>query len=166
MGFLSGTDTVTRPVDINNNGRDGVRVNRTSYGRVVGNDISDNDGDGVRVQRGSNAEIADNDTISSNTKSGISLSTGGSADIDENTIENNTERGISLSTNASVRLSDDPNQGGANIIQENDIGIRCRLGGALTGDPQDFGTGNPGGGDHTDDTDISGSCPTATSLGF
>ena len=49
--------------------------------------------------------------------------------------------------------------------------IRCRLGGALRGNPQDFGTGNPGlvanlVDPHSADTDISESCPTASSLGF
>ncbi len=101
---------------------------------------------------------------------GINLTNGGSADIDANVITGNTERGISLLTNASVRLSSDSSHYGKvpgltslenNLIQGNDFGVRCALGGSASGNPQNFGTGNT-----TANTQISGSCPISSSLNF
>ncbi len=135
----------------------------------VGNIISGNGEHGVNVRLSAGAHIYHNN-IFGNVRNGINLAEGGSADIDGNNITGNTKRGISLLTNASVRLSGSRGHGEVNLIEENAQGVWCRLGGTLRGDPQDFGPlltgGNPGGGDHTGDTDISGSCPKAGSLAF
>ena len=175
----SGSATI-RGTIVQNNIRHGISVSRSGHARIgassgehdnpptagsEGNIIQLNGQHGIIVRLSAGARIFHNNILG-NTLSGIRLAECGSADIDGNNITGNTDRGIFLSTNASVRLSDAVQHGEANLIAENTQGVRCRLGGALRGDPQDFGTGNPGSGDHTDDTDISGSCPVATSLGF
>ena len=130
----------------------------------LGNIISGNDSTGVNIGQSSGARIFHNNILG-NDSNGIGLSEGGSADISGNSITGN-RRGIRLVTNASVRLSDTGHDE-MNLIQENtNSGVRCVLGGALRGNPQNFGTGNPGGGNHTDDTDISNDCPVDSSLAF
>ena len=162
---VQGINVLIENISSISGGGGGICVNRAASARIRNNTIEDSSSShGILLNQSAGADIFNN-TISGNQR-GIGLTTGGSADIDGNTIEDNDVTGISLGTNASVRLSNDSNFGGENLIQENPVGIRCNLGGALEGDPQDFGAGNPGAGDHTDDTNISADCPTAISLGF
>ena len=168
------------------NGRHGIAVGQSSFAIIgagdlsgnhdnpptpgsEGNIISGNGKHGVNIRLNAGARIFHNNIIN-NVNSGINLADGASADIDGNDITGNT-RGISLQTNASVLLSDGLLHGEANLINGNDVGVRCRTGGALRGFPQDFGTvltgGNPGVGDHSKDTVIdASSCPVASSLAF
>lgn len=138
-------------------------------GSAPGNLIQDNSIYGIAVRGSANASILHN--LLKNNRRGINVTNAGSANIDGNTIVNNRRsgsgRGISLLTNGSVRLSADDSDGHANLIEENDIGIRCRLGGAAEGTvSQNFGSGNPGSTDHSKDADITGSCSISSSLGL
>lgn len=159
--------------------RNGILISSNAYGRIggatgnhalagtpgsVGNFIRNNGRNGISVGGGSAADIFHN-VITGNDR-GISMSAGGAADIDGNQITANDDRGISIIRNATVRLSGDRRHGEANLIENNNTGVRCRQGGAVGGDPQDFGVGNPGGGDHSNDTNITGSCPVSSGLGF
>lgn len=171
---------VIRGATVQGNARHGISVARSSAAVIgagssnhdnpptagsEGNIISGNGGHGVIVRHSSGVNIFHNNILN-NVKSGIFLAEGSSADIDGNSITGNTQRGIELHTNASVKLSDQAQHGEMNLIEENTKGVLCQEGGALRGNPQDFGTGNPGSGDHTDDTDIDVSCPVAGSLAF
>lgn len=124
-----------------------------------GNIIQGNGEHGVRVLAAS-ASVFHNE-IFANTIAGISLLGGAVADVAGNVIIGNGS-GLDLTLNASVRLSDHVRHDIAepNLIQGNAVGVRCQLGGALGGNPQDFGTGN------TTDTDLSTSCPVDSTLNF
>jgi len=112
IGFLTAFDTVASPNDIHNNGGDGIRVERTSSARIVGNNISNNGDDGIDVRKGSHAEISDN------------------------VIDNNGENGIFVFMNSGVNLGRDsgasifrlPNITGALPGDKNtNLGIRCAI---------------------------------------
>ncbi len=138
-------------------------------GSAPGNLIQGNSIYGIAVRGSANASILHN--LLKNNRRSINVTNAGSANIDGNKIVNNRSggrgRGISLLTNGSVRLSADDSDGHANLIEENDIGIRCRLGGAADGTvSQNFGSGNPGSTDHSKDADITGSCSISSSLGL
>ena len=158
---------VIQGTTVRNNARNGIAVVRSGFAIIgpeagnhdnpgtpgsVGNSISGNGSNGVRVRLSAGAFIFHNN-IFGNGSSGISLSEGASADIAGNNITGNTRRGINLLTNASVQLSDSFTHGEANLINGNDVGIRCRTGGALRGIAPDFTGGNT-----TSDTDIGGNC--------
>jgi nitrous oxidase accessory protein NosD len=159
----------------------GILVHQSAYARIgpdsgdhpaagdaPGNDINNNTRYGISVGSSANADIFHN-SITGNDR-GINIINAGSANIDANVITDNTERGISLLTSGAGSFSTNSNHhdtgaGDArpvddienNLIQENGIGLRCRLGGSGEGkNEQNFGTGNPGSDDHTDDTDIVG----------
>jgi len=147
-------------------------------GTAPGNILQNNTRHGVAVTGNSHAHIFHN-LITGNDR-GISVTSSGAATIDGNTISGNVSRGISFSANGTGVLSSngDHHDTGAgndrpvvdpenNIIQQNPIGVRCRLGGAVTGNPQDFGAGNPGTGDspHASDTNIF-DCHISSTLNF
>lgn len=171
-----GGSAVIKSNIIQNNTDAGINVNASAHA-VIGNssgnhataptagsegNVIQGNANGIVVRLGGSAYVFHNH-ITGNGQ-GISLSAGGSADIDGNTIDQNTSRGIALSTNAAARLSGHPNHGEANLIENNPIGLRCRLGGSASGDAQDFGSGNPGGGDHGSDIDTVGSCPISSAI--
>lgn len=171
---------------VDNSGRFGILVNNSSQARIgprgsehpaagtgAGNLVENSISDGIHVRSNANAGIFHNKIIN-NGRHGINFGNGSSGDVDANEISGNVN-GIQLFDNPAVALSTHPNHHDTNPglgsiennkIEENAVGVRCLRGGALRGNLQNFGTGNPGGGDHTDDHDISGSCPNQGSLGF
>lgn len=155
---------------IKDNAADGILVNQSAYARIgsglddhpatagteTGNDINYNGTSGIAVRSSANADIFHN-SITVNVR-GINITNAGSANIAGNDITDNTARGISLLTSGAVSLSQNAVHSETNLIEENVIGIRCRLGGSASGTSQNFGVGNPGtvGTPHSDDTNISG----------
>ena len=155
---------------IKDNAADGILVNQSAYARIgsglddhpatagteTGNDINYNGTSGIAVRSSANADIFHN-SITVNVR-GINITNAGSANIAGNDITDNTARGISLLTGGAVSLSQNAVHSETNLIEENVIGIRCRLGGSASGILQDFGVGNPGTGGtpHSDDTSIGG----------
>jgi len=130
----------------NGAGRNGILVSRSSYA-FIGTGIFPEEGNtietflkaGIVVRGSSNADIFDN-TIRNNGM-GIRVDNGGSADISGNTIKDNkgdTGEGILVRANAAIALSSDRNNIDPNVIEGNEVGIRCELGGALSGYPQNF----------------------------
>ena len=152
------------------NAADGILVNQSAYARIgsglddhpatagteTGNDINNNGTSGIAVRSSANADIFHN-SITVNVR-GINITNAGSANIAGNDITDNTARGISLLTSGAVSLSQNAVHSETNLIEENVIGIRCRLGGSASGTSQNFGVGNPGTGGtpDSDDTNISG----------
>ncbi len=155
---------------IKDNAADGILVNQSAYARIgsglddhpatagteTGNDINYNGTSGIAVRSSANADIFHN-SITVNVR-GINITNAGSANIAGNDITDNTARGISLLTGGAVSLSQNAVHSETNLIEENVIGIRCRLGGSASGTSQNFGVGNPGTGGtpDSDDTNISG----------
>ncbi|MDX1485325.1 MAG: right-handed parallel beta-helix repeat-containing protein [Alphaproteobacteria bacterium] len=151
---------------------DGIILSNSAYAQIGpgsgdhpaagtgrGNLIQVNGRHGINVRGAAHASIFHN-KIANNGIDGIHGEVGGVADIDGNEITGNS-RGIRLRTNAVAKLSDHPNHYDTNPglgsiennkIQDNGVGLHCRLGGALNGNLQNFGTGN------TADTDFTGSC--------
>ena len=164
----SSGSVVIEGTTIKDNATDGIRVNQSAYARIgsglndhpaaagteTGNDINHNGKSGIAVRSSATADISHN-SITINER-GINITNAGSANIAGNDITDNTARGISLLTSGAASLSQNTVHSETNEIEENVIGIRCRLGGSASGTAQDFGTGNPGGDDHTNDTNISG----------
>jgi hypothetical protein len=175
---------------VRNNARHGIGVHQNSFaligagrgehpaaGTAPGNTIQNNTRHGVAVTGGSQAHIFHN--LLTHNDRGISVTSGGAASIDGNTISDNINRGISFSVNGTGSLSTNADHhdtvgNGApvmnpenNLIQQNPIGVRCRLGGGATGNPQDFGTGNPGTGGtpHASDTNTF-DCHISSTLNF
>lgn len=115
VGIQSGRDTEAQPNTIQNNGNaenpfaDGVRVDRKSSARVVGNLILNNADDGVDVR-------------------GVSF-----ADVSDNTIDGHGDNGVEVSENSGVELGSDtgdtiqtrPNKTTAGA-ESGDFGVRCR----------------------------------------
>ena len=161
-----GGSAIIEGTTVKDSAANGIAVNQSAYARIgpasdhpaagtgKGNDIKDNGTSGIAVRSGATADIFHN-SITGNVR-GINITNAGSANIAGNDITDNTERGISLLTSGAVSLSQDTVHGETNLIQENVIGIRCRLGGSGSGILQDFGTGNPGSDNHTADTNIIG----------
>ena len=157
---------------IKDNAADGILVNQSAYARIgsglddhpaaagtgTGNDIKDNGKSGIAVRSSATADIFHN-SITGNER-GINITNAGSANIAGNDITDNTARGLSLLTSGAVSLSQNAVHSETNLIEENVIGIRCRLGGSASGILQDFGVGNPGTGGtpDSDNTDIIGGC--------
>lgn len=155
---------------IKDNAADGILVNQSAYARIgsglddhpatagteTGNDINYNGTSGIAVRSSANADIFHN-SITVNVR-GINITNAGSANIAGNDITDNTARGLSLLTSGAVSLSQNAVHSETNLIEENVIGIRCRLGGSASGTSQNFGVGNPGTGGtpDSDDTNISG----------
>ena len=110
IGIVSTRDTIASPNTIQNNGLagifDGIRVQRSSHARIVGNDISGNTGDGIEVRKVSHAGISDND-ISDNGGDGIK--------VRENS-------GVNLGTNTGSGIFNLPND---STVLNGGFGIRC-----------------------------------------
>ena len=70
VGFLDTDDPAARPNTIKNNGRDGMRIRRSSNARVFCNVISNNTVIGASVDRSAHAEFSAN-TINGNGSDGI-----------------------------------------------------------------------------------------------
>ena len=172
---------------ISDNANNGILVHQSSSARVgssrdnhalagtpgsEGNVVENNGGDGIVIRTASSADmfhnIVRNNGLPANPSRGIFLEVGGSAFLSGNKITSNTDRGVHAATNASIRWSADAFHQEQNLIQLNGEGIVCRTGAAMSGNPQNFGVGNPGTGGtpHSDDTDISGTCAISGALGF
>lgn len=179
---------VIRGSMIRNNALHGVGVSHSSYAKLganasnhdlpgiagsQGNIIENNGGHGVKILGSSSAHLFHNIIRNNGTvgvpRHGVLITTGSSARIDGNEITGNTNHGIHVTLNSAVNLSDHQNHGEPNLIETNAVGLRCKLGGALEGNPQDFGAGNPGTGGtpHADDTQFdAASCVKGSNLGF
>ena len=164
-----GGSAIIQGVTSRDNGLHGIAVARAAYAQIgptgfdhpaagvpPGNHLFDNTRNGINVRNGANAQIFHN-LITGNNR-GINISNNGSAEIDGNVITGNADAGIRLSENGAARFSSHPNHhdtgaGDArpvvdpenNLIQGNDEGLRCRRGGAASGNEQNFGTGNTSG---------------------
>lgn len=147
---------------IRNNTRHGVQIVGGSFGRVgsssnnhqipgapasEGNTIVDNIEHGILIGVSSGAHIYHN-IISGNERGVVALTASG-ANIDGNQITGNNNRGVHFLLGASVRLSDSSNHYRSNpgivennLIEGNNVGILCELGGSAFGNLQNFGTGN------------------------
>lgn len=149
----------------------GVLVTSSSYGRIGGsiaargNTIHDH-ARGVNIRNSSGSDIFFNE-IYDNVR-GIQLSNNGAGDISDNLIRDNTNRGLSIITGGSVRLSSAPSSpGGPNVFNNNATGIRCLLGGSMSGNPQTFGVGALANGvDVSIPTSTNFTCHVSNSLGF
>lgn len=106
IGILSSFDTVASPNLIQNNGGDGIRVQRSSSARIVGNNISNNGDDGIDVRRGSHADISDND-IDNNPDDGIAVG---------------EMSGVNLGSNSGDSIFQKPNR--SDVTPNGDKGIR------------------------------------------
>jgi hypothetical protein len=180
---------VIRGSTIRNNARHGIGVTHSSYAHIgadagnhdlpgfpgsQGNTIENNGGHGVNIGGSSSAHLFHNIIRNNGTvldpAHGIQITRGGSARIDGNEITGNTNNGIRVTMFSAVRFSDHGNHGEPNLIELNAVGLRCGdLGGALDGNPQVFGVGNPGTGGtpHADDTRFdAASCVKGPNLGF
>lgn len=122
---------------ISNNSGLGIGIGQTSHARIgglsdvaanSGNTISGNGNDGVRVEESSSANISQN-TISNNSGYGIRIIRASHATIGDNTVNANTQDGVRVEENSAVVLD------AANTTTSNNAkwGIRCRLGGYVTG---------------------------------
>jgi parallel beta-helix repeat protein len=80
IGILGPPDPAARVNTIRHNGRDGVRVFRSSTAFIVGNNVAENRGAGISVDRASHAEIASN-TISGNGGDGVAVAKASSVDL-------------------------------------------------------------------------------------
>ena len=120
----------------NANSTSGILVTQNGYARVGGtsasrgNNIHDNSR-GITVRLGSGADIFFN-TIDNNDR-GININANGSVDMSDNVISN-SDRGLNLLTGGTVNVSSSPaTTGGANTFTNNNVAIRCRLGGSGSG---------------------------------
>lgn len=180
---------VIRGSTIRNNAFHGIGVGHSSYAHIgsggsnhdlpgvpgsQGNIIENNGGHGVKVLGSSSANLFHNIIRNNGTvldpKHGVLITTAGSARLDGNEITGNTDNGIRVTMFSAVKFSDNSNHSEPNLIELNAVGLRCGdLGGALDGNPQDFGAGNPGtgGAPHADDTRFdTASCVKGPNLGF
>jgi hypothetical protein len=146
----------------------GILLTQNTYGQIgnsdpaSGNTIHNNATSGINIRLGSSGDVFNNHIHSNPT--GISVNANGAVDMSDNLIEDNTNRGLSVSSNGSANMSTVPaTAGGPNIFNRNGIGVRCGLGGALTGNPQTFGVGADANGMNTE---TFGSCPVSSGLGF
>ena len=161
-----GGSAIIQGVTSTGNGTHGISVTRAAYaligpggfdhpvaGTGTGNQLFGNTRHGISVVGSASADIFHN-LITSNVR-GINISNSGSAFIDGNVITGNSEGGIQFFSNGAVTLSSSRNHhdtglGNArpvvdpenNLIEGNDVGLRCRRGGAAQGNEQNFGTGN------------------------
>ena len=128
IGFSSVNDPVS-PNLIQNNDREGIRVQRHASARIVGNTISGNR-DGIVVREVSWAEITDN-VINDNRRRGINVTGNSGVDLESNdtTFIGRQDVGIACTNNSYIRgelgtLTGDPDGSG-------DISGSCNVTGVV-----------------------------------
>jgi parallel beta-helix repeat protein len=115
IGFLIPPDSLPRPNIIQNNGGDGIHVERSSAAWIVANTIVGNNGSGIGIDRGSEADVV------------------------ANTINGNHGDGIVATHNSGVNLQSigSPRRDGSNrtdpALKNRGVGVRCSVGGYVDG---------------------------------
>ncbi|HSF96171.1 MAG TPA: right-handed parallel beta-helix repeat-containing protein [Thermohalobaculum sp.] len=168
-------------VDIDASGAaHGICIGIGSSVRIFGNTVVRDAGSiGIALGHGASALIEDNTLVEGASEAGIDLLSGAhaliwggsqirnngagivisgaaSAAVEDVELTGNSGAGVRVDLNSALELA------GETLIEENDAGVVCGESGALLvlGSPGDidFGSGNPGGGDHTNDVLGSPTC--------
>ena len=113
IGVLSTGDKVPRANVIQNNGQDGISVQRASTARIIGNTLSGNRRNGLTVQQTSHCEVAGN-MFNANGQDGIHV------------VGNS---GVDLADSA-TRIFEQPNT--TDVVNKL-FGVRCELGAYVDG---------------------------------
>ena len=114
LGYLNLQDKTASPNTIQNNGRFGIHVHRTSYARIAGNTISNNKNHGIHVGGVSHAQIGSNNT-NGNGGDGIFVA------------ENS---GVNRGADKGKKILHLPNN---TTVANKGFGIRCIIGGSANG---------------------------------
>ncbi len=118
IGYNSGSDAAASPNTIQNNVRRGIQVSNASSAKIAGNTISGNGNDGVGVFRLSEADLSSN--------------------IIDNNGAVSAGNGVHVSQNSSIQLGEDNPSGfldqpNTTMVNNNQYGIKCTLGGVVYG---------------------------------
>jgi parallel beta-helix repeat protein len=135
---IGGTVRIFENTEVKNAGGAGISLGSGASALIHEDTIIEDNGVGVVLFSGAHASIEESQ-IKNNDGDGIFVEGSASAVLSRNEITGNRFAGVLVDVNSTIYLNE------MNTIEDNSIGVRCGISGALVvHDEQDFGDGNPG----------------------